>query len=57
VKLGERVAHVHVADENGDACLRLTVDERDRLVVEPSAHTIRRNLCAVVWTLPGSRRT
>jgi len=53
VKLGERVAHVHVADENGDACLRLTVDDRDRLVVEPSAHTIRRNLCAVVWTLPG----
>jgi len=53
VKLGERVAHVHVADENGDACLRLTVDDRDRLVVEPSAHTIRRNLCSVLWTLPG----
>lgn len=52
VKLGERVVHVHVADENGDACLRLMVDERDRLVVEPSAHTIRRNLRAVVWTLP-----
>lgn len=53
VKLGARVAQVHVADENGDACLRLMVDDHDRLVVEPSAHTIRRNLCAVVWTLPG----
>lgn len=52
-QLGERVAQVHVADENGDACLRLSVDERDRLVVEPSAHTIRRNLASVCWHLPG----
>jgi hypothetical protein len=53
VKLGERVAHVHVADENGDACLRLLIDDQDRLVVEPSAHTIRRNLASVCWSLPG----
>ena len=53
VKLGERVVHVHVADENGDACLRLLIDEQDRLVVEPSAHSIRRNLSSVCWRLPG----
>ncbi len=53
VKLGERVAHVHVADENGDACLRLLIDDEDRLVVEPSAQTIRRNLASVCWHLPG----
>ena len=53
VKLGERVVHIHVADENGDACLRLLTDEQDRLVVEPSAHTIRRNLASVCWRLPG----
>ena len=53
VKLGERVAHVHIADENGDAYLRLLIDDQDRLVIEPSAHTIRRNLCSVCWALPG----
>lgn len=53
VKLGERVAHVYVADENGDACLRLLIDEQDRLVVEPSAHTMRRNLASICWRLPG----
>ena len=53
VQLGERVAHVQVADENGDACLRLLIDEHDRLVIEPSAHTIRRNLASVCWRLPG----
>ena len=53
VKLDETVVHVHVEDENGDACLRLRIDERERLVVEPSAQTIRRGLCAVRWTLPG----
>ncbi len=53
VKLGETVAHVHLEDENGDACLRLRIDERQRLVVEPSAQTIRRGLCGVRWTLPG----
>ncbi len=53
VKLGERLAHVHVADENGDACLRILVDEQDRLVVEPSAHTLRRGLASVCWRLPG----
>lgn len=56
VKLGERVAHVHVADENGDACLRLLIDEQDRLVVEPSAHTLRRGLSSVCWRLPGITR-
>jgi hypothetical protein len=56
VKLGETVAHVHVKDENGDACLRLRIDEHQRLVVEPSAQTIRRGLCAVRWTLPGIAR-
>ncbi len=53
VKVGERVAHVHVADENGDACLRLLIDSQERLVIEPSAHTIRHNLCSVTWRLPG----
>jgi hypothetical protein len=53
VKVSERVAHVHVADENGDACLRLLIDDQDRLVIEPSAHTIRRNLASVCWRLPG----
>lgn len=53
VRLGDRVVHVHVADENGDACLRLLVDDDGRLVVEPSAHTIRRNLATVGWRLPG----
>ncbi len=53
VRLGDRVAHVHVADENGDACLRLLIDEQERLVLEPSAHTIRRGLASVLWRLPG----
>jgi hypothetical protein len=53
VKVGERVAHVHVADENGDACLRLRIDDEERLVVEPSAHTLRRGLSSVAWRLPG----
>ncbi len=56
VKVGDRVAHVHVADENGDACLRLLIDDQDRLVIEPSAHTIRRNLSSVCWRLPGIAR-
>jgi hypothetical protein len=29
------------------------IDDQDRLVVEPSAQTIRRNLCSVRWSLPG----
>lgn len=53
VKLGDRMAHIHVADENGDACLRLMLDEHDRLVIEPSAHTIRRNLASVSWHIGG----
>jgi len=56
VQLGERVVHVHVADENADACLRLLIDDQDRLVVEPSAHTVRRNLASVCWRLPGISR-
>jgi len=52
-KLGDRVVHVHVADENGDACLRLLIDEHNRIVIEPSAQTIRRNLASVCWRLPG----
>jgi len=56
VKLGERVVHVHVADENGDACLRLLVDDQERLAVEPSAHTIRRHPASIAWTLPGIAR-
>jgi len=53
VKLSERVVHVHIADENGDACLRLLIDEQERLVVEPSAHTLRRNLSGVCWRIAG----
>jgi len=56
VSLGERLAHVHVADENGDVTLRLLIDDQDRLVVEPSAQTIRRGLCAVGWRIPGIAR-
>jgi hypothetical protein len=56
VRLGERLAHVHVADEAGDACLRLSIDAEGRLVVEPSAHTLRRGLSSVSWTLPGIAR-
>ena len=33
--------------------LRLLIDDEDRLVVEPSAQTIRRNLSSVCWHLPG----
>lgn len=53
VKVGQRVVHVHVADENGDACVRLWIDEAERLVVEPSAHTIRRGLSSVCWRVAG----
>jgi len=53
VKLGERIVHIHASDENGDACLRLMIDKYDRLVIEPSAHTIRRNLASITWRLPG----
>jgi hypothetical protein len=53
VSLGERMAHVHVADENGDVTLRLLIDDQDRLVIEPSAQTLRRGLCGVGWRIPG----
>ena len=47
---------MHVADEHGDACLRVSIDDQERLVVEPSAHTIRRNLASVCWRLSGIKR-
>lgn len=53
VKLGERVAHVYIDDDEGDACLKISVDDQDRLVLEPSAQTIRQGLGAVRLNLAG----
>ena len=51
--LGDAVAHIHVEDVEGDACLRVSTDDAGRLVVEPSAHTIRRGLAGVRWNMAG----
>jgi hypothetical protein len=53
VKLGERVAHVYIEDDEGDACLKISIDAQDRLVLEPSAQTLRQGLGAVRLNLSG----
>jgi hypothetical protein len=53
VSVGDRVAHVMVEDVEGDACLRIAHDEQGRLLLEPSAQTIRTGLGRVQWNLSG----
>lgn len=53
VQVSQSVAHVHVEDDDGDACLRIAVAPGGELLVEPSAQTIRRGLAAVRWNLAG----
>lgn len=53
VQISDTVAHVMVEDVEGDACLRLSQDEEGRLVVEPSAQTIRPGLGRVRWNIGG----
>ncbi|NQT21764.1 MAG: hypothetical protein HQ592_18820 [Planctomycetes bacterium] len=53
VQAGARLVHVHVEDHNADACLRISVDDEGRLLVEPSAHSARRGLAAIRWNVAG----
>ena len=53
VQLGQRVAHVNLEDDEGDACLKISIDAQDRLVLEPSAQLIRQGLGAVRLNLSG----
>jgi len=53
VSVSRTVAHVHVEDIEGDACLRISTDPAGRLRVEPSAQTIRAGLGQVRLNLAG----
>jgi hypothetical protein len=53
VAVSDNVVHVHVDDVEADACLRISIDEAGRLMLEPSAQSLRRGLGAVRLNLAG----
>ena len=53
VQISRTVAHIHVEHVEGDACLRVSTDPAGRLVIEPSAQTLRGGLGAVRLNLAG----
>jgi len=51
--LSDNVVHLHVEDNEADACLRLTTDPEGRILVEPSAETVRPGLGVLRFNLAG----
>ena len=54
--LGENLVHIHLEDNEADACLALTTDPEGRILVEPSAETLRPGLGILRFNLAGISR-
>jgi hypothetical protein len=44
VRIGPDVVHLHIEDNEADACVRIAIDAGGRLLLEPSVHTLRPGL-------------
>src|SRR5258708_4234436 len=54
--LSDNLVHIHLEDNEADACLQLTTDPEGRILIEPSADTLRPGLGVLRFNLSGISR-
>jgi hypothetical protein len=54
--LGDNLVHIHIEDNEADACLRITTDAEGRIRIEPSVDTLRPGLGILRFNFSGIAR-